>query len=33
VKPRLPSLVRVTLFETCDARCEYEGPEGPAPGR
>ena len=21
----LPSLVRVTVFETCDARCEYEG--------
>ncbi|HEY1692220.1 MAG TPA: 6-carboxytetrahydropterin synthase QueD [Polyangiaceae bacterium] len=31
VKPRLPQLVRVTLFETCDARCEYEGPGGPAP--
>lgn len=25
LKPRLPSLSRVTLFETCDARCEYEG--------
>lgn len=23
--PALPSLVRVTIFETCDARCEYEG--------
>ena len=23
--PALPSLKRVTLFETCDARCEYEG--------
>lgn len=23
--PKLPSLVRVTVFETCDARCEYEG--------
>jgi 6-pyruvoyltetrahydropterin/6-carboxytetrahydropterin synthase len=22
---RLPSLVRITVFETCDARCEYEG--------
>ena len=21
----LPSLVQVTVFETCDARCEYEG--------
>ena len=21
----IPSLVRVTVFETCDARCEYEG--------
>ena len=20
-----PSLIRVTVFETCDARCEYEG--------
>jgi 6-pyruvoyltetrahydropterin/6-carboxytetrahydropterin synthase len=26
MKPRLPELTRVTLFETCDARCEYEGP-------
>jgi 6-pyruvoyltetrahydropterin/6-carboxytetrahydropterin synthase len=25
LKPTLPSLMRVTLFETCDARCEYEG--------
>jgi 6-pyruvoyltetrahydropterin/6-carboxytetrahydropterin synthase len=25
MKPAFPSLVRVTLFETCDARCEYEG--------
>ena len=25
LKPLLPSLVRVTVFETCDARCEYEG--------
>lgn len=23
--PVLPSLTRVTVFETCDARCEYEG--------
>lgn len=25
LKPSLPSLARVTLFETCEARCEYEG--------
>jgi 6-pyruvoyltetrahydropterin/6-carboxytetrahydropterin synthase len=25
LKPPIPSLVRVTVFETCDARCEYEG--------
>jgi 6-pyruvoyltetrahydropterin/6-carboxytetrahydropterin synthase len=25
IKPALPSLVRVTVFETCEARCEYEG--------
>jgi 6-pyruvoyltetrahydropterin/6-carboxytetrahydropterin synthase len=25
LKPELPSLERVTLFETCEARCEYEG--------
>lgn len=23
--PALPSLSRITVFETCDARCEYEG--------
>lgn len=23
--PALPGLCRVTVFETCDARCEYEG--------
>jgi 6-pyruvoyltetrahydropterin/6-carboxytetrahydropterin synthase len=23
--PTLPSLVRVTVHETCEARCEYEG--------
>ena len=23
--PKLPTLTRVTVFETCDARCEYEG--------
>jgi 6-pyruvoyltetrahydropterin/6-carboxytetrahydropterin synthase len=23
--PVLPALTRVTVFETCDARCEYEG--------
>jgi 6-pyruvoyltetrahydropterin/6-carboxytetrahydropterin synthase len=27
MKPRLPELVQVTLFETCDARCEYTGPQ------
>lgn len=25
LRKELPSLVRVTVFETCDARCEYEG--------
>ena len=25
LKPGLPSLAQVTLFETCDARCEYVG--------
>jgi 6-pyruvoyltetrahydropterin/6-carboxytetrahydropterin synthase len=25
MKPKLPSLAQVTLFETCDARCEYNG--------
>ncbi len=25
LRPSVPSLRRVTLFETCDARCEYEG--------
>ena len=25
IKPRLPWLERVTVFETCDARCEYDG--------
>ena len=25
VKPLLPQLTRVTVFETCDSRCEYEG--------
>jgi 6-pyruvoyltetrahydropterin/6-carboxytetrahydropterin synthase len=25
MRPSLPSLVQVTLFETCDARCEYRG--------
>lgn len=24
---RLPGLVRVTVFETCTTRCDYEGPE------
>jgi 6-pyruvoyltetrahydropterin/6-carboxytetrahydropterin synthase len=25
LRPGLPSLVRVTVRETCEARCEYEG--------
>jgi 6-pyruvoyltetrahydropterin/6-carboxytetrahydropterin synthase len=25
MKPKLPSLTRITVFETCDARCEFEG--------
>jgi 6-pyruvoyltetrahydropterin/6-carboxytetrahydropterin synthase len=25
LKPILPALRRVTLFETCESRCEYEG--------
>ena len=25
LKTALPSIARVTVFETCDARCEYEG--------
>jgi 6-pyruvoyltetrahydropterin/6-carboxytetrahydropterin synthase len=25
LKPKLPALRRVTLFETCESRCEYEG--------
>lgn len=25
VKPKLPALERVVVYETCDARCEYEG--------
>ena len=25
MKPKLPPLVQVTVFETCDARCEYTG--------
>jgi 6-pyruvoyltetrahydropterin/6-carboxytetrahydropterin synthase len=25
VKPLLLPLTRVTVFETCDSRCEYEG--------
>jgi 6-pyruvoyltetrahydropterin/6-carboxytetrahydropterin synthase len=25
VKPALPQLVRVTVCETCESRCEYEG--------
>ncbi len=25
MKPAVPSLQKITVFETCDARCEYEG--------
>lgn len=25
LKPLIPSLSRITVFETCDSRCEYEG--------
>jgi 6-pyruvoyltetrahydropterin/6-carboxytetrahydropterin synthase len=25
MKPALPALERITVHETCDARCEYEG--------
>ncbi len=25
MKPSLPSLVKVTVYETCESRCEYEG--------
>lgn len=25
LKPRLPSLVRLVVHETCEARCEYDG--------
>jgi 6-pyruvoyltetrahydropterin/6-carboxytetrahydropterin synthase len=25
LKPALPALERLTVWETCDARCEYEG--------
>jgi len=25
LKPKLPPLARVTVHETCEARCEYEG--------
>ena len=25
LKPELPSLARLVIHETCDARCEYEG--------
>jgi 6-pyruvoyltetrahydropterin/6-carboxytetrahydropterin synthase len=25
LKPKVPGLVQVTLFETCDARCDYSG--------
>jgi 6-pyruvoyltetrahydropterin/6-carboxytetrahydropterin synthase len=29
VKRTLPPLVRVTVFETCESRCEYDGPDRP----
>jgi 6-pyruvoyltetrahydropterin/6-carboxytetrahydropterin synthase len=25
IRPRMPQLVAITLFETCDARCVYRG--------
>jgi 6-pyruvoyltetrahydropterin/6-carboxytetrahydropterin synthase len=25
MRPKLPELARVTVYETCEARCEYEG--------
>lgn len=25
MKEKIPSIARVTIYETCDARCEYEG--------
>ncbi len=25
LRPTIPSIVRITVHETCDARCEYEG--------
>jgi 6-pyruvoyltetrahydropterin/6-carboxytetrahydropterin synthase len=25
IRPQLPQLSRITVHETCDARCEYEG--------
>ncbi len=25
IRPKLPQLSRITVHETCDARCEYEG--------
>ena len=28
LKPRLAELAKVTVLETCDARCEYRGPHG-----
>jgi 6-pyruvoyltetrahydropterin/6-carboxytetrahydropterin synthase len=27
LKPELPELVQITVFETCEARCEYSGPK------
>jgi 6-pyruvoyltetrahydropterin/6-carboxytetrahydropterin synthase len=32
LKPSLPELEQVTVHETCDARCEYRGPQGWASG-
>ena len=26
LRPVLPELARITVFETCESRCEYEGP-------
>ena len=28
MQPLIPGLCRVTIFETCQSRCEYEGPGG-----
>jgi 6-pyruvoyltetrahydropterin/6-carboxytetrahydropterin synthase len=31
VKVALPPLARVTVFETCESRCEYDGPTAKVP--